>query len=182
MLKILKNAQNIWPWYSGAVSIFMLGAAHAFEVFMKLPPCPLCLHQREVYWVALFVSILAILTRKFLKHASIERAFDALLAVIFLAGAVIAGFHVGVEFHWWPGLPECAGAGKEQIKGSLLDALSKPMDVPGCDDVQWSLFGISMAGYNLLASLILAIYSAICALKGDTGASNFSDLKEESDA
>lgn len=179
MLRILKNPFENWPWIAGFISIFMLGAAHSFEHFMKLPPCALCLHQREVYWVALGVSSFAIITRKYFQNPSIIRAYDALLAVIFLAGAVVAGFHVGVELHWWPGLPECVGAKNQEIQGDLLSALSKPMSVTSCDDVQWELFGISMAGYNFIASLILALFSALCALKGDTGAANFNDTKEE---
>lgn len=179
MYRLIKSSFDNWPYFAGLISIFMLAAAHAFEIFMKLAPCALCLHQREVYWAALSVSAIAILTRKFTPNPSLIRAFDALLAVIFFAGAVVAGFHVGVELHWWPGLPECAGAGKAQIEGDLLSALSKPMIVPKCDDIPWELFGISMAGYNFAASLILAFISLFCALKGDTGAANFNDMKEE---
>jgi disulfide bond formation protein DsbB len=175
----IKSSQENWPWYAGFVSISMLGMAHFFETFMKLYPCPLCLHQREVYWVAFGVSAVAIVVRKFYFNPAFSRAFDALLAVIFLAGAVIAGFHAGVELHFWKGLPECSGAGSEKLSEDLLSALSKPMNVPKCEDVAWSLFGISMAGWNMILSIMLAIWSCICALKGDTGANSFGDPKEE---
>ena len=163
---ILKN----WPLFAGLASVFMLAAAHAFETFGKLYPCALCLHQREIYWIALSISIIAILARQFTKSQSITRAFDAILAVAFLAGVVVAGFHAGVEQHWWLGLPECAGGGSNvQETGDLLSALSKPMDIPSCDKVAWSFLGLSMAVWNMIISLVLAVISLFCALKGDTG-------------
>jgi disulfide bond formation protein DsbB len=79
----------------------------------------------------------------------------------FGAGALIAGFHVGVELKWWPGLAECAAGGTYQASGDILGALSKSMDVPACDKVAWSMFGISMAGWNMLVSLGLVAMSVL---------------------
>lgn len=179
MLRLIRILQDKWPWFAGAISILMLAAAHAFEIFMKLYPCPLCLHQREVYWVSLGVSAIAIILRHFFDNASMARALDALLAVIFLAGAAVAGFHSGVELHWWNGLPECSGAANAKVADDLLSALSKPMNIPKCDQIAWSMFGLSMANYNMILSILLAIWSCICALRGDTGANSFNDSKEE---
>ena len=72
-----------------------------------------------------------------------------------LTGAGIALYHVGVEQHWWAGPTACGGGG--QVPGSLAE-LGRMMNqpVPRCDEPAWSLFGISMAGYNVFFSLILA--------------------------
>ena len=145
-----------WPVLALASSLIMLGSAHAFEKFGNMPPCALCLHQREAYWASVGVSILAIAALRFRPNAAGRRAFSLLLALAFLAGASIAGFHVGVEYKWWPGLAECASGGTYAPSGDLLGALSKTMEVPACDKVAWSLLGVSMAGWNMLISLALA--------------------------
>jgi disulfide bond formation protein DsbB len=81
-----------------------------------------------------------------------------------LAGTGIAVFHVGVEQHWWQGTAECgstlgAASSIEDMRRMLL---AQP--VVRCDEVAWSLFGISMAGYNALISLGLAAF-ALAALR-----------------
>lgn len=169
--------ESEWPFFAGLISFLMLGAAHAFEEFGKLYPCILCLHQRETYWVAILISACAVVLRHFIANANLSRAFDALLAVTFFAGAVIAGFHAGVEQHWWAGLAGCSGAGSTEISEDLLSALTKSMDVPRCDDIAWSLFGLSMAVWNMIINLALAIFSAVCALRGDTGSAQFTPNK-----
>jgi disulfide bond formation protein DsbB len=150
-----------WPWIALLASVFMLAAAHAFETFGNMPPCALCLHQREAYWGAMSVAILAVVAGHFRPSALGTRAFGLLLMCAFASGALIAGFHVGVEFKWWPGLAECAAGGKYEPASDLLGTLSKSMDVPSCDKVAWSLFGISMAGWNMLISIGLLVFSAL---------------------
>jgi disulfide bond formation protein DsbB len=150
-----------WPFVALGVSLTMLGAAHAFERFGNMPPCALCLHQREAYWAAVAVAILAIIAGRLRSDIMGKRAFGLLLACAFGAGTLIAGFHVGVEYKWWPGLAECAGGGSYQASGDLLGALSKSMDVPACDKVAWSMLGVSMAGWNMLISLGLSAISML---------------------
>ena len=48
-----------WTAFALAASLSMLGAAHAFERFGGLAPCNLCLKQREVYWGAVAIAVLA---------------------------------------------------------------------------------------------------------------------------
>ncbi len=177
-ISVPKNFDLNWPIFAGLVSASMLGAAHAFETFGGLYPCALCLHQREVYWVALGISSIALFVRLFSPNHALLRAINAILTVVFLAGAAIAFFHSGVEQHWWKGLPECASAGKFEVSENLLDALSKPMKAPSCDEIPWSFLGLSMAVWNTITSLALALISAFSALKGDTGAYVISDNDE----
>ncbi len=158
MENIFRKIENDWPYFAGLAAVLMLGAAHAFEEFGKLHPCLLCLHQREVYWAALSVSVIAIIIRHFNSSKSMARAFDALLAIVFLASALVAGFHFGVEQHWWKGLAGCSG-GTIDPNLNILDSLSKPMAAVSCDKIPWSFIGISMAGWNVLISLFLAILS-----------------------
>jgi disulfide bond formation protein DsbB len=161
LTRALSWSLSKWPLIALATSLAMLAAAHSFEKFGNMPPCALCLHQREAYWAAVAVSLLSLIVGKFRPDPLSQRAFGLLLMCAFGAGALTAGFHVGVELKWWPGLAECAGGGKYNVSGDILGALSQSMDVPACDKVAWSLFGISMAGWNMLVSLGLVVLSAL---------------------
>lgn len=133
-----------------------LGAAYAFQYVGGLEPCALCLYQRVPYGVVIALTAATALFAGLLGRRGVAAAALA-SALAFLAGAAIAGFHVGVEQHWWEGLSACGGGGGgadlsiEELKAQILAA-----PVVRCDEVPWSLLGISMAGYNLLASLAFA--------------------------
>lgn len=122
----------------------LLAGALGFQYLGGLAPCEMCLWQR---W-ALVAGILLALTGWALGH---NRILLLLSAVAVLAGAAIAGFHVGVEQHWWKGITECAAP---MVSGSSADIMGQIMAQPlvRCDAIPWSLFGVSMAGWNLLIS------------------------------
>lgn len=167
MMAVLARANMLvvkWPGFALAASLIMLAGAHAFERFGNMPPCALCLHQREAYWAAASIGLFAIIVGQFRNDVLGKRAFSLLLACAFGAGALIAGFHVGVEYKWWPGLAECASGGAYTTSTDLLGYLAKTMDVPACDKVPWSLLGVSMAGWNMLVSLGLAAASVLASI------------------
>lgn len=133
-----------------ALGLFALGAAFAFQYIGGLAPCILCIWQRYPYGVAIALGLVAFLLA---GKPQAARALIALAGLVFLADAAIAAFHVGVEQKWWEGTAECggslaAGVSAEELKAQLLAA-----PVVRCDEVPWSLFGISMAGYNFLLAL-----------------------------
>ena len=76
-----------------------------------------------------------------------------LTMVVILAGAATAGYHVGVEQKWWEGPSSCTSSGLNELDINALKDAIMSAPVIRCDDVAWSLFGISMAGYNLLLAL-----------------------------
>tara|TARA_Y100000766_G_C18378467_1_gene352325 strand:- start:129 stop:440 length:312 start_codon:yes stop_codon:yes gene_type:complete len=92
-----------------------------------------------------------------------ELVFAGASSIAILSGAGIAGFHVGVEQHWWEGLASCGGAGG--ILNSVEALRQQIMSAPvfRCAEVAWSLFGISMSGYNFLISLALGV-GGLCVL------------------
>ncbi len=75
---------------------------------------------------------------------------------------VVATYHAGAEWKFWPGPSTCAAAGGLNA-GDLLDALNKPIHPPSCEDAAWRMFGISMAGYNAVISAGLAALSFLAA-------------------
>jgi disulfide bond formation protein DsbB len=137
------------------VSALVLGAALLSQYWGGLAPCELCLLQRWPWAVAITVSLVAL-------FAGARPALPWLalfLAVVFAAGVVFAFYHVGVEQKWFAGPTACtANAGGAMTLEEMKQQILATAPVL-CDQVQWSLIGVSLAGWNLLASLIMA---AIC--------------------
>jgi disulfide bond formation protein DsbB len=135
------------PLFVIAASVAALAAAFFAEYVGGLAPCPLCLLQRYPYGVAIALGLVALMLT---DRPALGRVALALGGLALLTSAGIAVFHVGVEWHWWAGLASCSGAidfslPAEQLTKQLLEA-----PVVRCDQVPWSLFGLSIAGYNVL--------------------------------
>lgn len=142
-----------------AASGLILGAAYAFQYLGGLAPCELCLYQRYPYWAAIALMAVALALPRRTGTLAAREALVYLSGLLFLAGAGIALFHVGVEQHWWTGPAACgAPAGAPAATLEDLEARLRATPVVRCDEVPWSLFGISMAGYNGILSLGLAAF------------------------
>jgi disulfide bond formation protein DsbB len=90
-----------------------------------------------------------------------------LIVLLFAASVCLGGYHVAVEQHWIAGPTACTGGlGGATSPDELLKMLQARQPVQ-CDVVQWSLFGISLAGLNLIASLLLFVFSFVAARRGD---------------
>ena len=144
---------------TGALALALAAAsiltALGFQHLGGLQPCELCLEQRYAYYagVPLIFAALVFLTA---SQPRIAAFLFALVALVFLGNAALGVYHAGVEWQFWPGPAACSGA--QQITtnaGSLLDAL-KTTNVVRCDQAAWRMFGLSFAGWNVIASLLLA--------------------------
>ena len=129
-----------------AGSAALLGGALAFQYFGGLHPCEMCLWQRYAHVAALALGLLA-------WRARSNRLLVALAAVAVLVSGGIGVFHAGVERHWWQGITRCAAT---PLTGDVSAVLGSVLATPlvRCDAAAWSLFGISMAGYNALLSTL----------------------------
>ena len=143
-------------WPVGLVLVASLGAlatAFAGEHLFGLEPCILCLYERVPYAAAAVVAGVALA----MPGLSLWRVrLMALAAVVFLVGAGLAFYHVGVEQHWWRSVAGCEGALATDV-GDLRNL--SPSNLKPCDRVDWRLFGLSLAAYNVIFSLALA---ALC--------------------
>jgi disulfide bond formation protein DsbB len=136
------------------ISVAALGSAYTAQYYFGLQPCELCLLQRIPYAVIIALGVAAYFIN--------ARAILALMGVAFIVGAALAGFHVGVEQHWWQGFTSCTSQMDFSDPAKLLEQIQHAPRAR-CDDIAWSFLGISMAGYNFVMSLILAgiaFYSA----------------------
>lgn len=143
---------------AGAGSAAVLAGAFAFQYIGGMAPCALCLWQRWPHAAAVALMAVALLVP--------NRWLMVLGALAALTTAGIGGFHVGVEQGWWEGLSSCTGG---SISGISVDDLLNPDAAVAapvrCDEVPWSLFGISIAGWNVITSLGLAGLWALAATR-----------------
>ena len=147
----------------------ILATALISEIWGGLTPCGLCLQQRWPYYIALPLTALI--------WVGAHRAPIALqgllvpVGLIFALGAALSFFHAGVEYALWAGPSGCGGGSVGfETTADLLDAMVRAKPVR-CDEAAFALFGISMAGYNFLASsglALLAWHGAAGALPQET--------------
>ncbi|MHA7871935.1 MAG: disulfide bond formation protein B, partial [Hyphococcus sp.] len=138
---------------SFVASASLLAGAHFFERVVGLVPCILCLDQREAHWTALGVAAAGLLTARLFKSRLGAAAAVGAAALVYAVSSGLAFYHTGVEYQFWPGPAICAGGVSDGVDlGSIAAALDQKADAPACDEVQWRFAGVSMAGYNLLAS------------------------------
>lgn len=135
----------------------LVGGAYVSQYGFGLYPCQMCWWQRYAHFAALAFAVLA-----FLRPTA--RAPVLLAALAIGVSGLIGGFHAGVEYGWWQGITACsttAAAGGDPLK-AILDA-----PLVRCDVAPWSLFGISLAGWNCVFSLGAAIAVGALARRDD---------------
>lgn len=144
---------RIFPWLATGGAFAALCIAWLAQYVGGLAPCELCYLQRYGYWAVILLGAITI-TQNRAPH---RRGW--LLGLTGLALLVVAGmafFHVGVEHGWWEGSSACVGASTtgqsiEQMTETILNA-----PLVRCDTPAFVLFGISMAGYDVIYALGLA--------------------------
>jgi disulfide bond formation protein DsbB len=133
-----------------------LAGAWFFQLVLGIQPCPLCLEQRYAYYLA--VPLGALVAFGAVRGAPRPLLLTGLgiLALAVLANAALGGYHAGVEWHFFQGPTDCTGPiGNLGSAGNLLERLDT-VKVVRCDEVQWRFLGLSLAGYNVLISLLMA--------------------------
>jgi disulfide bond formation protein DsbB len=144
----------------------LLIAVFAMQYIGGLAPCSLCLTQRWPHGATLVLGLIAFVP---ITGATARRLLLALIALSFAVTAGIGAYHAGVEYGWFAGPTACSGT----ISGNTVEELKRQLmaqPVVRCDEVSWSLFSVSLAGYNFLVSTALAVF---CATAAFCGAENF---------
>jgi disulfide bond formation protein DsbB len=142
--------------FAGGVSAALLLGAFASQYLGGLAPCEMCIWQRWPHGAAILFGLVGgglVWQRVLPVHLGRPLAVLAILAIA-ITGA-IGVFHAGVEWKLWPGPSECTGFGYVPGRDDF-----KPLQIVRCDEAQWRLFGISLAGYNALISLAAAAIGA----------------------
>ncbi|AVA23162.1 MULTISPECIES: disulfide bond formation protein B [unclassified Rhizobium] len=137
--------------------IIVIGSALGFQYIGGYIPCALCLEQRQPYYYGIPVAIAAALTAALGLPSWITRALLAIAGIMMVVGGGIGVYHAGVEWHFWAGPTTCSTSASSmtQNAGDLLNELST-IKGPSCTEAALRVLGLSMAGWNVIASVILA--------------------------
>ena len=139
-----------------AVAAATLAGAWFFQLVLDIRPCPLCLEQRYAYYLAIPLGALVAVAAARDAPRAVLVAGLGILALATLGNAGLGTYHAGVEWGLWQGPTECTGpVGNLGSAGNLLQRLDT-VKVIRCDEVQWRFLGLSLAGYNVLISLLMA--------------------------
>ena len=140
---------------AAAGSALLLAGALVSQYGFGLYPCALCLWQRWPHGAAVVIGLGALALRPGRAKGTALALAGAAAA---LATAGTGAFHVGVEQGWWAGLAACSagpGVGGLSVQ-ALLDPTVPVAAAPRCDEVAFSVAGLSMAGWNAVLSAGLA--------------------------
>ncbi len=131
-------------WLAFLLPAALLGGALISQYGFGLYPCEMCMWQRWPHLVAIILAAAALAFRA----KSMALVVAATMAI--LISGLIGGFHAGVEYGWWEGFTSCST--NLQTGGDMLESI---MNAPlvRCDVAPWTLFGISLAGFNFLLSV-----------------------------
>ena len=145
---------RLYPVLLMSIGLGSLSFAWGAEYGFGLEPCILCLYQRIPF------AVVAILGGIGFYRPQWMAGLFTLATLAFAINAAIAFYHVGVEQHWWVSAAGCGGGNINTVLSTtdLLANLEKPQPKP-CDAVDWTLFGISMASWNVVFSGGLAVIS-----------------------
>ena len=148
---MVNNSKNLLIKFIFLVSIIALVSAFFIEYILGHQPCNLCVLERIPYFLAIIVVFL---NHKFIQF---ERFFILLLSIIFLAGAILSLYHLGIEQGYIEESFVCDLKNRSNLlsKEEILKQLQEKS--VSCKDVTFKIFGLSLTSYNILISLLITI-------------------------
>ena len=142
--------QARWVTLAAGGSAALLLGAFAFQHLGGLAPCKMCIWQRYPHVVAIALGALALFVPL--------PALLALGALAALATAGVGAYHVGVEQGWWEGPSSCSAGSIDALDPDALFDQIMAAPLVRCDEIAWQFAGLSMAGWNMVISLMLAVF------------------------
>jgi len=148
---MVKNSKNLLIKFIFLVSIIALVSALFIEYFLGHQPCNLCVFERVPYLLAIIIILFSF------KFNQFEKLFILLLTIVFLVGAILSIYHLGIEQGFIQESLVC-----DLKNGSNLlskDEILKQLEEKNvsCKDVTFKIFGLSLTSYNILISLLISI-------------------------
>ena len=136
------------------VSVCVVIFVHYLE-YIGFTPCQLCIYQRWPWYLIIFLSLISIFYNKKVYPYNKFTIF-----MIFVGSAAYAGWHAGIEWAFWEGPTTCVtGTNKIESHNNLLENIQNIQSFVSCSEAGFRFLGISLAGYNFISSLIMAIYT-----------------------
>lgn len=134
-------------WLALLIPAALLGGALGSQYIGGLFPCEMCYWQRWPHEAALAFALMALLARE----TGIRRLFVVLAALAIVSSGLVGIFHAGVEYKWWDGITACTRAPGTGSGNVMADIWAAPL--VSCNQPQWTLGPISLAGFNAIFSI-----------------------------
>jgi disulfide bond formation protein DsbB len=141
----------------GLASGLLIGGAWWFETVVKLVPCKLCLEQRQPHYAAMIIGFGSLYAKRLPSAPMLVITGLLALAGLMLWSTYLGVYHAGVEWGIFAGPNDCAGTPAATVSGvqDFLKQLSTAR-VVSCTEAAWRFLGLSLAGWNAIASALLA--------------------------
>tara|TARA_Y100000590_G_scaffold272912_1_gene306426 strand:- start:983 stop:1459 length:477 start_codon:yes stop_codon:yes gene_type:complete len=133
------------------ISIFVLLSAYFIEYILGFKPCNLCLIERIPYFLAIIIILLGMSLKRLEKFIFLSLGF------VFISSTILSFYHFGIEQNFFKESLVCVSNNEINIlnKKDLLNELKTT--VISCKDVEFKLFGLSLATINTIISLFLSV-------------------------
>ena len=160
----MKIINKNWNVIILLISIVAVGSAHFVENVFGILPCKMCLYQRYPYYFIIFISLIFLFFKKFS-----QTFYKWLLELSFIVGLFFSVWHVGIEQKILPGFSSCTSVlNKSESLNDLKNQILN-QNIITCDEITWSIFGLSAATINSLLLLILLLINTIFLLGNQNG-------------
>ncbi len=133
------------------ISVFSLLSAIYIEFVLNQKPCKLCIYQRIPYIVAIFICFLGFASQK-------KIIWLFFLTLVFISSSFLSGYHVGIENNIFSEFSGCSNENINLIdKTDIIKSLNDIL--PSCKEVNFKIFGLSLATINLFISILISLYT-----------------------
>jgi len=133
------------------ISVISLLSAVYIEFALNQKPCKLCIYQRIPYIISIFICFLGFTSQK-------KIAWLYFLTLIFIFSSILAGYHVGIENNIFSEFPGCTNSNINLIdKTDIIESLNNK--ISSCKEVNFKIFGLSLATINLFISIFISLYN-----------------------
>jgi disulfide bond formation protein DsbB len=141
----------------GLLTIFIV---YFFEYALGYAPCPLCLEQRNAFYISVPLAALLWLGANYGASNKVMTAGFVVIALAMLWNTGLSVYHAGVEWKFWPGPSDCSGPINSFGPASNMLKELQDIRIARCDEATWRFLGISLAGWDVPVSLFLATIAA----------------------
>ncbi|HEU5018772.1 MAG TPA: disulfide bond formation protein B [Pseudolabrys sp.] len=141
------------------IGLLTIAGFFFFQYGLGLPPCPLCLDQRKAFYVAVPLAALLWVGAGQGASRKVLIAGFLVIAAVMLWNTGLAGYHAGVQWKFWPGPQDCSGPINNFGSAANLMNQLQHISIVRCDQAAWRFLGLSLAGWDMVVSLFLALVS-----------------------
>ncbi|MEP0521661.1 MAG: disulfide bond formation protein B [Hyphomicrobiales bacterium] len=157
------RAQIVFGGLALLLALGAIGSAWGFQLIGGYVPCALCLEQREPYYLGIPILLLAVILTIAKPHLWLVRLLYVAFAIVIAYGFYLAVYHAGAEWELWLGPSDCGGTPAVLTDTTDLLAQLETVKIISCTEAAARFLGLSFAGWNAVATLVLAVLGLLAA-------------------